>query len=340
MVTVAIKEEPLSPISLYSECSQDGLIVSPAIRQLNFVQPPVAMDTGSMFDTKMEPEILLESPPLTPPRENNDFYTIPTTGMVTGALTTLSLPQGVQVKLPLSQAHAQLIGLKPTATQNSNMLNIVTPVSSNTTLGGAKTLRTHVVNSKMKIQPKPIAPLQPKTASPVPNGSSSKPLVLTAEEFAKLTAQGVLKFQPPSGDTKPVLSPALSPVTQKVATPRVNPSLTVHVPRLNSDVSPQIFLYLHTYINFSENIIWVWGEGITFLDHSRLLYFKIWEIGWTGKLNIKEVNPLESMVSHIYIHILMLIVILYILGIGLCVVSRYIDCINTLAIRYISYHYF
>ncbi|XP_021375263.1 cyclic AMP-dependent transcription factor ATF-6 beta-like isoform X1 [Mizuhopecten yessoensis] len=61
-----------------------------------------------------------------------------------------------------------------------------------------------ILNSKVKIQPKPLSTDKTTTVQKpaFPNTEPGKPLVLTPEEFKRLTSQGVLKFQPPCTNQK------------------------------------------------------------------------------------------------------------------------------------------
>ncbi|KAJ8300892.1 hypothetical protein KUTeg_022411 [Tegillarca granosa] len=96
-----------------------------------------------------------------------------------------------------------------------------------------------IMNSKVKIQPKPLtntssitttpvqqhAPLSPVTNMSVPKTEPGKPLVLTPEEFQRLTDQGLLKFQPPTTQPTKVVKPI------HVASPTLNihPSSIINV---------------------------------------------------------------------------------------------------------------
>ncbi|XP_060557491.1 cyclic AMP-dependent transcription factor ATF-6 alpha-like [Ruditapes philippinarum] len=84
-----------------------------------------------------------------------------------------------------------------------------------------------ILNSKIPIQPKPENGEQgsPRkvTSPPLPQGSQQKSLVLTAEEFQRLTSQGVLRFQPPKQES--ILKPQVLPTTTvaKVSVPQSLP---------------------------------------------------------------------------------------------------------------------
>lgn len=66
----------------------------------------------------------------------------------------------------------------------------------------------------------------------------SEPLILTPDEFAKLTARGVLKFHPPSQDIKPQ-------VTRVVSTPRPAPTILTNN---DMDVSGLTFIQSTTQV--------------------------------------------------------------------------------------------
>lgn len=118
---------------------------------------------------------------------------------------------------PITPPHSSLDGSPPsTPTQDSSsdashVSNLLTSISSPVSIilaSGALTLPNgtsslnNVPTTGVKIQPKPIvAAAYPKTQSPIqPKQAPSKvahPLVLSPEEFAKLTSQGLLRFKPP-----------------------------------------------------------------------------------------------------------------------------------------------
>lgn len=78
-----------------------------------------------------------------------------------------------------------------------------------------------ILNSKVKIQPKPLSSEKPTTTvqkPALPKSEPGKPLVLTPEEFKRLTSQGVLKFQPPATNQKTKVE--IPKVTTTVITPQ------------------------------------------------------------------------------------------------------------------------
>ncbi|XP_064649146.1 cyclic AMP-dependent transcription factor ATF-6 alpha-like isoform X2 [Lineus longissimus] len=131
--------------------------------------------------------IKLENPPLTPPRDPNDI------------ISPLSMHNFCRSNQPITTPmHATSIKTEPLA--------------SHKTRNGI----TQILNNKVKIVPKPVVTTTclPTTLQ---NGTPGKPLILTPDEFARLTAQGVLKFQPPL-DAKPVLKTVAPDTTQVTGT--------------------------------------------------------------------------------------------------------------------------
>lgn len=109
-----------------------------------------------------------------------------------------------------------------------------------------------ILNSKIKIQPKPDTGTHSKTvpssttvlssssspslACPSGNISQQKSLVLTAEEFARLTNQGVLRFDPPKQES--TVQPHIIPsVTKTSVSPCASqPPVTSSVPVYSSHI--------------------------------------------------------------------------------------------------------
>lgn len=73
-----------------------------------------------------------------------------------------------------------------------------------------------ILNSKIKIKPKPGEPCIVKKAKLDEDSSPQKSLVITAEEFQRLTTQGVLRFQPPKQESI-LKAQALSSITPAAA---------------------------------------------------------------------------------------------------------------------------
>lgn len=111
-----------------------------------------------------------------------------------------------------------------------------------------------ILNSKIKIQPKlETVPAQTKTLPPPPTVLSSsssssvaspqqKSLVLTAEEFARLTNQGVLRFDPPKPES----------VVQQPIIPSPPQTVTTCTSRQTASAST-VPSYSHHKLNIDDN---------------------------------------------------------------------------------------
>ena len=72
----------------------------------------------------------------------------------------------------------------------------------------------------------------------------SEPLILTPDEFAKLTARGVLKFHPPLQQD---IKPQMTSMSRVVATPQPAPVINTNN---DMDVSPVLFHYSVFHFHF------------------------------------------------------------------------------------------
>ncbi|XP_071097689.1 cyclic AMP-dependent transcription factor ATF-6 beta-like isoform X2 [Haliotis cracherodii] len=121
----------------------------------------------------------------------------------------------------LSSSANAFVFASPPATSEDCKPTIIINTAGNTLLPNLQPNVVNInsiLNSKIKIQPKPseggTTLAQPKSqAQSVP----AKPLVLTGEEFAKLTAAGTLRFQPP-GEVKGIAVPPKQPQQQQQQT--------------------------------------------------------------------------------------------------------------------------
>ncbi|XP_067661796.1 cyclic AMP-dependent transcription factor ATF-6 beta-like [Haliotis asinina] len=112
-----------------------------------------------------------------------------------------------------SSANTFVFASTPTTTEDCKPTIIINTAGNTTLLPNVQSNVVNInsiLNSKIKIQPKPsevgTTVVQPKSQAPSVQGQPPKPLVLTGEEFAKLTAAGTLRFQPP-GDMKGMAAP-------------------------------------------------------------------------------------------------------------------------------------
>ncbi|XP_053380201.1 cyclic AMP-dependent transcription factor ATF-6 alpha-like [Mercenaria mercenaria] len=111
--------------------------------------------------------------------------------------------------------------------------NVSSPTSSYITNTNGITISTEgpsvnidtILNSQIPIQPRPEKGEQgsPAKTTTLPQGSQQKSLVLTAEEFQRLTSQGVLRFNPPKQES--ILKPQVLPTTTvaKISVPQSIP---------------------------------------------------------------------------------------------------------------------
>ncbi|XP_013381486.1 cyclic AMP-dependent transcription factor ATF-6 beta-like isoform X2 [Lingula anatina] len=186
--SVSIKQEPFSPaLSHTSDCSGDSFLQQTPLDQLPLL---------NQFDVK------LESPPPTPPQDNSDSAVQYIQPSAISCGVTFQKGAAAAAQPAHSKPHITTVKLTHVTGLNPDSKPLPTKV-------------VNVLNSKVKIQPKlpnssacvtpapsPPPPTPPGVAPGSPCAGSqgtaaSKPLVLTAEEFARLTAQGVLKFHPP-----------------------------------------------------------------------------------------------------------------------------------------------
>ncbi|XP_050414952.1 cyclic AMP-dependent transcription factor ATF-6 alpha [Patella vulgata] len=161
---VEVKKEPLSPLS--SNCSETGSEgYGSASDMSSCVQQTIT-------EFKMEDTLTnVLSPSCPPVSSNNSIFQI----------------------LPKQEDNTQTLILNNI---NGNSVGVLTPVT-----GGAIKLN-NIMNSKIKIQPKPSDGTPIKISPPTTQtGTQPKPLVLTPEEFSKLTSSGSLCFQPPQNTT-------------------------------------------------------------------------------------------------------------------------------------------
>ncbi|XP_033732658.1 cyclic AMP-dependent transcription factor ATF-6 beta-like [Pecten maximus] len=158
-----IKQEPLSPASSLSSEGSDGIV------------------SQSHKIYTVDQDLKIESPPSSPQSMilTSQGQTIPQSSF-TYIGDQSDIGSSVIINAPSKTCSTVLTGFDTSININS------------------------ILNSKVKIQPKPLS--SDKTATvqkpAIPKTEPGKPLVLTPEEFKRLTSQGVLKFQPPSTSQK------------------------------------------------------------------------------------------------------------------------------------------
>ncbi|CAH1786836.1 unnamed protein product [Owenia fusiformis] len=187
----SVKQEPLSPS--FSHSSDDGSLDSFSTQTINDVIPHIPPSDVCVKAEELPGGSTCTSQPfLISPTTlqglNKNINILPAGNIVT------SQPQNV-ITNGLNSA------VKSNITQNGNTIVITTNLAD---LNGTP------ANKKMKLQPKPVPLIQPKTVLNTTNKAqcTTKPLVLTPEEFTRLTQQGLLKFQPPPQESKPPAPPA------------------------------------------------------------------------------------------------------------------------------------
>ncbi|KAK3088121.1 hypothetical protein FSP39_014992 [Pinctada imbricata] len=163
---------------------------------------------GPSHDVKQEP-LSPRSPALSFSSENSDSQ-----GYLSNDMKTESPPGSPDLDLSHSATTLNFAGINNP--QQPLVLPNVTqhPVQINS-----------IMNSKVKIQPKPSDSVQQKV--PIPKLGQGKQLVLTPDEFKRLTSQGLLKFQNPSQGTKASLTNPTHVVAPSSTFVSANPILQV-----------------------------------------------------------------------------------------------------------------
>ncbi|XP_074654693.1 cyclic AMP-dependent transcription factor ATF-6 alpha-like [Tubulanus polymorphus] len=215
---ISVKQEPLSPAPSFSSDSDSSQVYSMMDYQ---VTPPGI------------PELKLDSPPLTPPHttvyshipQQNNMAPMAVSGIATSTIPSVGNTTQIRVVNNLTSPQRKS---SPTVTrsivcpratsvsatagapssvhvlpvkQNNNgggnlMREVTIKVENGTTKIVSDKNLNQILNNKVKIIPKPSSVSNASAAT-----NSGKPLVLTAEEFAKLTTQGVLKLTPTTTTT-------------------------------------------------------------------------------------------------------------------------------------------
>lgn len=196
---VSVKQEPQSPVS--SNCSE--------VSSVDFMQQQISMD-AALSAVEVEPL-------------QQEVWTV----------------ANIKHEMPDTPPRTPPMYVKQTAvtepnTKNIHGLKIVFPVAMDEMMAVLATptdahIKSEVHAGRVKIQPKPFAP--PQTVTVVAKSSTnamstpSEPLILTPDEFAKLTAKGVLKFHPPPQQD---IKPQMTGMSRVVATPQPTPVITTH----------------------------------------------------------------------------------------------------------------
>ncbi|XP_060071903.1 cyclic AMP-dependent transcription factor ATF-6 beta-like [Ylistrum balloti] len=178
------------------------------------------------YENQLSPDLLIKQEPLSPASslssEGSDGIVSQSHKMYivdhdVKAESPTSIPQTFTFIGDQSETGAPVIINAPAKTCSTVLTGFDTSVNINS-----------ILNSKVKIQPKPLSVDKTTTVQKqaLPKTEPGKPLVLTPEEFKRLTSQGVLKFQPPSANQK-----------TKVEIPKVTTTV-IPTPQIKMATSP------------------------------------------------------------------------------------------------------
>ncbi|KAH3791575.1 cyclic AMP-dependent transcription factor ATF-6 alpha-like isoform X4 [Dreissena polymorpha] len=225
-----IKHEPLSPsLSSHSDSCDSASHTPTDFTTYTYTISDLSGELDPSTTLTVNPVTVTPADPLTLANsvshtiDFSDTDTDPALSSQSSALHThcLTLSKGAinPSILPTAIVKSEISPV-PIATQSPNVINISLPLSP-TSVSQIDT----ILNGKVKIQPKieprsnPSSPKRART-SPSVELSSPKSLVLTQEEFDRLTHQGVLRFQPPKQESI-LPGPTTLPATHVVTAPRL-----------------------------------------------------------------------------------------------------------------------
>ncbi|ESO83907.1 hypothetical protein LOTGIDRAFT_236404 [Lottia gigantea] len=178
LYNIQVKDEPLSPLS--SNCSETGSEgYGSASDNSSCVQPVITSP-----DIKIEDNVSI-TPFIVPSN------TLPISSTSSPSVISTSSTSRVFTIIPKQEDSKQSIILNNV---NGNSVGMLTPVNGTIKLN-------NIMQSKIKIQPKPCESTTSTAKRSPPVSNTKKPLVLTPQEFTKLTSTGALCFQPPQSNS-------------------------------------------------------------------------------------------------------------------------------------------